>query len=134
MKKARVLVIDDEPSVVDAIKLILGDAGYDAVAATSGRSALEQAKRRNFDIAIIDLKLPDMSGLEAMFAIAERSPEIATILITAHDSDLARADAIAAGFSLFLAKPFSPATLLDAVQASLFHRRGTLRGTAPESS
>jgi two-component system, NtrC family, response regulator HydG len=127
MRKARTLVIDDEPSVVDALKAILSDSGYDAVATLTARDALERAKRQKFDLAIIDLKLPDMSGLVALSAILERCPDVVGILITAHDSAQVRADAMAAGFVAVLPKPFSPSTLLDVVHGSLSHRPASLR-------
>jgi len=133
MKKARVIVIDDEPSVVDAVKMILSEAGYDATAAFSGGDALERARGgKGFDVAIIDLKLPDMSGLAALGVISEACPGIAAILITAHETDQVRADAITAGFAAVLPKPFSPPTLLEVVDSVLSQRGTSLRLTTPE--
>jgi two-component system response regulator HydG len=126
MKKARVLVIDDEPSVVDALRTILIDSGYEAVGAATAGEALEHAKTHKIDIAIVDLKLPDMSGLVALGVILDSCPEAAAVLITAHETPQVRADAIAAGFAAVLAKPFSPSALLDVVAGVLAHRRANL--------
>jgi len=123
MKRVRVLVVDDEPSVVDAVKIILSDNGYDAVAAATAREAIELAGQHKFHVAIIDLRLPDTSGLAALAAISERCPNIVGVLITAHETPAMRAEAIASGFAAALPKPFSPATLLDIINGTLSHRR-----------
>jgi DNA-binding response OmpR family regulator len=118
MKKARVLVIDDEPSVADALKTILTDSSYDTVTAATGREGVELIRRQRFDLAIIDLKLPDISGFAALSEISAVASAVA-VLITAYDTHQLRDAAAAAGFAAVLPKPFSPSTLLDAVQAAL---------------
>jgi CheY-like chemotaxis protein len=123
MKKIRILVIDDEPSVVDALKIILSDKGHDTAVAGSGRDALELVRRHQFDIAIVDLKLPDISGLAVLPRIAEKCPDVDGILVTAYDSAEVRANAATSGFAAVLAKPFSPRDLLDALSGILSRRR-----------
>jgi len=123
MKKVRILVVDDEPSVVDALKIILNDNGFDTVGAANPRYAIELAARHKVDAAIIDLRLPEMSGLVALAAVRERCPDVVAVLITAHDTPQMRADAIASGFSAVLPKPFSPSALLDVVRGALSLRR-----------
>jgi two-component system response regulator HydG len=122
MKKARILVIDDEPSVVDAIKLILNDNGYDVLSAVTAREALELSRRHEFDVAIVDLRLPDMSGVDLLASIAEKWPDVDGILVTAYESEEVRADAAAFGFAAVLAKPFSPRALLDSLSGILSER------------
>ena len=123
MKRTRILVVDDEPSVVDAVKMILSDKGYEAAGAVTARDALDLARRHPFDIAIIDLKLPDLSGLAVFPKIAERCPDIDGILVTAYDSAEVRADAASFGFAAVLPKPFSPRDLLDSLSGILSHRQ-----------
>jgi DNA-binding response OmpR family regulator len=123
MKKTRILVIDDEPSVVDALKMILSDKGYEAASAVTAREALELARRHPFDVAIIDLKLPDLSGLDLFRRIAEGCADTDGILITAYDSAEVRADAVSFGFAAVLPKPFSPRDLLDSLGGVLSQRR-----------
>jgi len=122
MRKARILVVDDEPSVVDALKIILSDKGYDAATAGTARDAFELARRHEYDIAIIDLKLPDMPGLAVLSRIAQSSPDVVGILITAYDSPEVRADAAASGFAAVLVKPFLPRDLLDSLSGILSRR------------
>ena len=122
MKKGRILVIDDEPSVVDAIMTILSDTGYETIGALSGQEGLERLGRKRFDVAIIDLKLPDMSGLVALSVILDKNPGIVAVLITAHETAELRAEAMAAGFAAVLPKPFSPSALLDVIRDVLPQR------------
>jgi|SRR5215831_11732045 len=122
MKKLRILVVDDEPSVVDALKIILNDNGFDAVGAATARDAIELAARHKFDAAIVDLRLPEMSGLVALAAVRDRCPDVVGVLITALDTPQLRADATACGFAAILPKPFTPSTLLDVVNGVLSHR------------
>jgi CheY-like chemotaxis protein len=123
MKRARILVIDDEPSVIDALKIILSDKGYDTAVAASGSDALDLARRHQFDIAIVDFKLPDLSGVELFPRLAEKCPDVDGILVTAYDSAEVRANAAASGFAAVLAKPFSPRDLLDVLSGILSRRR-----------
>jgi len=122
VKKARVLVIDDEPSVTDALRTILSDTGYEAVTAETAREGVELVRRQCFDLAIIDLKLPDISGLDVLAEMSAIRPGLAALLITAHDTDEIREAAASAGFASVLQKPFSPSRMLDLVQAAL-HKR-----------
>ena len=127
MKRIRILVVDDEPSVVDALRVILTDNGYEAAAALRGRDALELARRHQFDIAIVDLKLTDISGLALLPRIQEICPDVDGILITAYASADVRPDAAASGFAAVLAKPFSPRDLLDSLSGVLSQRRANSR-------
>lgn len=127
MKRIRILVVDDEPSVVDALKVILTDNGYEAAAALRARDALELARRHQFDVAIVDLRLTDISGLALLPRIQEICPDVDGILITAYASDDVRADAAASGFAAVLAKPFSPRDLLDSLSGVLSRRRAKSR-------
>ena len=127
MKRIRILVVDDEFSVVDALKVILTDNGYEAAAVLRARDALELARRHQFDIAIVDLKLTDISGLALLPRIQEICPDVDGILITAYASDDVRADAAASGFAAVLAKPFSPRDLLDSLSGVLSRRRAKSR-------
>jgi|SRR5215471_10236341 len=127
MKRIRILVVDDEFSVVDALKVILTDNGYEAAAVLRARDALELARRHQFDIAIVDLRLTDISGLALLPRIQEICPDVDGILITAYASDDVRADAAASGFAAVLAKPFSPRDLLDSLSGVLSRRRAKSR-------
>lgn len=110
-----VLVIDDEPSVADALKLILDDNGYRAVVACSGRDGLEQARKRQFDVTITDLRLPDMSGLDVLNAILKQDSNSLVIIITAYGTSEAIKELMSRGALAVLPKPFFPSDILKII-------------------
>ncbi|HLL74011.1 MAG TPA: response regulator, partial [Pyrinomonadaceae bacterium] len=89
----RVLVIDDEPSVADALRVILEDHGFAVVVAANGREGLAAARRARFSVTVTDLRLPDMDGLEVIGAFREGGIGGATILITSYGTPEIRARA-----------------------------------------
>jgi two-component system response regulator AtoC len=114
-EKVSILVIDDEPIVGDALKLVLESNGYDVVLVEKGRDGISQAKRRRFCVGIIDLFLPDISGLQAIKSIREQQPEIMIIMITGQGTPLAFSEARRLGVVGILAKPFRPNDLLQLI-------------------
>lgn len=111
-KKNAVLIIDDEPSVADALKVILTDNGYETVVALTGHDGLEQAGSRQFDLAITDLQLPDISGLEVLALMRDMNPNQPVIIITAHSSPEIIKKAADGGAIRVLSKPFLPSDIL----------------------
>jgi DNA-binding NtrC family response regulator len=122
LKKNVVLIIDDEPSVADALKVILDDNGYEAVVALTGREGLEQAGCRQFDLTITDLQLPDISGLEVLASIREMNPNHRVIIITAYSSHDVITKAADGGAVTVLAKPFLPSDILTLLKEVLANR------------
>jgi len=119
-KTHQVLIIDDEPSVADALRLILEENGYQAIAVATARAGIEEYHRRHFDVMIIDLRLPDMSGLDVLRKLQEEhTADPAVILITAYKTPQLVSEAAALGATEVLSKPFSPSTLLSAVAAAI---------------
>lgn len=118
----RVLVIDDEPSVADALRMILEDKGFAVVVAASGREGLEQARRARFRVTITDLRLPDMDGLEVLGAFREGGLGGAAILITSYGTPDTFARARDLGVVGIIAKPFLPSEILQLIAAALESR------------
>jgi DNA-binding response OmpR family regulator len=119
-KKIRVLIIDDEPRVADALKLILDDYGYDAVVALTGREGLEKAAERQFGVTITDNRLPDMSGLDVIDSLRKIDSQHLVIVITAYGTPEGNAELIAHGAAAVLSKPFLPSDILLLINAKLF--------------
>jgi len=114
-----VLIADDEPHVVDLIRLTLEDERITVVDASDGESALARAERLRPDLIFLDVHLPDISGLEVC-ARLRTDPRFATtkiVMLTAasQESDVARG--LAAGANHYLTKPFSPVRLLSLVES-----------------
>ena len=125
-EKYKILVVDDEQSVADALKLILDDSGYTTVLSKTGREGLQLARKRPFDLAILDLWLPDISGRDVLSAIHEKRPETPVIIITARETPELIPELRSRGAAAVLLKPFTPSQILEAVAAAL-----TIRSVSP---
>ncbi len=78
----RILMVDDEPVVLEALEAVLALKGYDVVLAASGRAALRELRKDRFDLIFLDLFLPDIGGAAVLKAIKRRDPEVVVVLIT----------------------------------------------------
>lgn len=123
MNKPRVLVCDDEPQIVRALKVVLREAGFDAIAAASGEEALDRAAVRPPDAAIIDLILPDIDGIEVCGRLREWFLAPILVLSAVGDEDQ-KVSALEAGADDYVTKPFGPRELVARLQAQL-RRSGT---------
>ena len=123
--RAWVLVCDDEPQILRALKVLLRDGGYDTDAAETAGEALDRAALRAPDAAIIDLVLPDGSGIDVCRRLREWS-EMPIIVLSAVGEEDAKVDALAAGADDYVTKPFSPRELLARLEAVLRRTTGVL--------
>jgi two-component system OmpR family response regulator len=119
MEKWRVLLIDDEEELVTTLVERLQFRGIEAEAATSGARALEALERGCFQAAVLDLKMPGLSGLDVMEVIRRKHPGTKIILITGHGAEEEVAADSLPGSVEILLKPFSIDVLIEAVQAAL---------------
>ena len=118
-KQVSILVVDDEPSVGDALKLILESNGYEVILVARGTDGVEQARDRRFDFAIVDLFLKDICGYRVIRDIHEHQPEMPILLITSHDDPEVFAKARKLGALGVLTKPFSPHQILKLIDSHL---------------
>ena len=128
--KSHILVIDDEPSIVRSLERVLRDRGFEVTTAGSGKQGMEVAARIRPQVVLLDLRLPDGDGLPIISDLEKLDPAIRVIVITAF-GDLKRGiEAMKAGASDFLKKPYEMDELLLAVEnaARAFesHRRLTI--------
>ncbi|HET6979352.1 MAG TPA: response regulator [Pyrinomonadaceae bacterium] len=117
--KLRVLIVDDEPSVGDALRLVLESNGYEVVLVTKGIDGIDQVRKGPFGFSVVDLYLTDISGFEVITDIRKHQPEIPIVLITAHGSEQVFAEAKKLGAIGALAKPFAPAEILKLIDSHL---------------
>jgi CheY-like chemotaxis protein len=131
----RVLFIDDDKAVGETAKVILEAAGFDVVVAEDGRAGLKAVEAGRFDVAIVDLFMPGMDGLETAGHLRRLNPDLPIIAVSGfmfpgecppmpHFSSMARE----AGAHATLYKPFRPHDLLQAIQVATATSRG--RGSA----
>ncbi len=122
----RILVCDDEPQILRALRVILRDAGYEAVTAATGEEALDLAAVKPPAAAILDLMLPDIDGVEVTRRLREWS-EMPIIVLSAVGEEEAKVRALAAGADDYVTKPFGPPELVARLEA-------VLRRAKPEAS
>jgi DNA-binding NtrC family response regulator len=115
----RILIIDDEPSVGDALKLVLESKGYEVVLVTNGRDGIDQARTLRFGFGVVDLFLADISGFQVITDLLSLQPHIPIILITAHGTPQVFAEAKKLGAVGALAKPFHPSEILTLIDTHL---------------
>jgi two-component system KDP operon response regulator KdpE len=116
--RPRVLVVDDEQQILRALRVILREAGFEALPASSGEEALDVAALQPPDAAIIDLLLPDMDGVELCRRLREWTKMPLIVLSAVGDED-AKVRALAAGADDYVTKPFGPRELIARLQANL---------------
>jgi two-component system, OmpR family, KDP operon response regulator KdpE len=114
----RVLVCDDEPQILRALKVILRDAGFEAVTASNGEEALDRAAVKPPEAAILDLMLPDIDGVELTRRLREWS-EMPILVLSAVGEEDRKVEALAAGADDYVTKPFGPRELIARLQAVL---------------
>ena len=113
-----ILVCDDEPQILRALRVILRDAGYEALPANTGEEALDVAAVSHPSAAIIDLVLPDIDGIELCRRLREWS-QMPLIVLSAVGEEDAKVRALAAGADDYVTKPFGPRELIARLQANL---------------
>ena len=124
-----VLAVDDEAGVLRLIKLELTTQGFRVITAGGGEEALRMAEEQRPDIALLDIVMPDMTGLEVMRKLRERTT-IPIILLTAKGGDADKVRGLELGADDYLAKPFSPEELSARVRAVL---RRTIGSSSTEN-
>jgi two-component system KDP operon response regulator KdpE len=122
----RVLVCDDEPQILRALRVILRDAGYEEVPAASGEEALDLAAVRPPQAAILDLMLPDIDGIELTRRLREWS-DMPIVVLSALGEEDRKVEALAAGADDYVTKPFGPRELVARLEA-------VMRRAHPEDS
>jgi DNA-binding NtrC family response regulator len=118
MKKGNILVCDDEEGVRETLKHML-DGEYDLSFASDGEAAVEHVKANDVGLAIMDIKMPKMNGLEALRRIKEIKPGIRVVIITGYESTDVASEAINLGADDYITKPFRQQKILSQVRALL---------------
>jgi two-component system alkaline phosphatase synthesis response regulator PhoP len=129
---AKILVIDDEPSIVNLITAYLKAEGYEIHTATDGPAGLKAARAFKPDLIILDIMLPGMDGIE-LLARLRRESEVYVILLTAKTEETDKVVGLSVGADDYVTKPFSPRELTARVKAAL-RRLQAGTGTGPGTS
>ncbi len=124
----RVLAVDDEPNIVEFLRVGLGYEGYHVDVAMDGRAAIDRLREETFDLVILDVMLPGVDGFEICKRIRANS-DVPILMLTARDEISDRVQGLDLGADDYLTKPFSFAELLARVRAIL-RRRGAIMARA----
>jgi len=124
----RILVVDDEPSIVDAVATALRYEGYAVEEASTGRQALAAAARFEPDLVVLDWMLPDIEGIEVGRRLRAQGFKTAVLFLTAKDATENKVEALRAGGDDYVTKPFSLAEVVARTQAILRRTAGALPG------
>ena len=127
IQKSTVLIVDDDQSILESSKAIVESAGYAVQTAETARDAIRKAKSDWFDIALLDIKLPDMEGTELLGRLQEIKPRMIKIMVTGSASLDNAIQCVNFGANAYIVKPFNPADLLQVMEEKLKERRAAER-------
>lgn len=122
----RILCIEDEPEMIDLIRLILGRRGFDVIGAAGGKEGLEAVRQQLPDLVLLDLMMPDMDGWEVyqQMKADESTRQIPVIVVTAKAQSIDKVLGLhIAKVDDYIAKPFSPQELLNSVEKILGQKK-----------
>ncbi len=114
-----ILIVDDEPIVRESIRDWLEDAGYQVGTAESGEEALEMIAKQDFNVMVLDVRLPGKTGITVLSEVKAIKPQIKSIIITAYPSEELAAEAMKLGAVDYLIKPIAPDSLEGLIRETL---------------
>ena len=116
---ARILVIDDEESVRKSLALVLKDEGYAVDVAENGEEAIKKSKANFYNLALVDIRLPDIDGISLLPQMRETVPKMVKIIITGYPSLDNSIEAVNRGADGYIVKPYSMENLLRTIREHL---------------
>jgi two-component system response regulator RegX3 len=127
----KILIVEDETSFSEAIAFLLGKEGFESEIAENGRVALELFKKNHYDLILLDLMIPEVSGIDVCRAIRTTSP-VPIIMLTAKDSEVDKVVGLELGADDYITKPYSSRELVARIKAVM--RRGTPDDSATDAN
>jgi two-component system response regulator RegX3 len=126
----KILIVEDESSFSEALSFLLGKEGYDVAVAATGTDAIKQFNENGADLILLDLMIPEISGVEVCKTIRTTS-QVPIIMLTAKDSEIDKVVGLELGADDYVTKPYSSRELIARIKAVL--RRGSNEDIAPEN-
>jgi len=120
-----ILLVDDEPNIIELAQLYLEREGFQVISAVDGKEALDAVERHRPALVVLDLMLPEIDGLEVCRILRGKKDPVAILMLTARDEDLDKILGLELGADDYLTKPFNPRELVARVKAVL--RRGSAK-------
>ncbi len=124
MKKVdvRLLIVDDEPEIRESLLEMLSSEGYDCDVASTGQEALDKIKVIDFDLALVDVRLPDMDGTKLVSQIHENNSRMINIMVTGYPALENAVNALNLGAQGYIVKPVDPVKLLNLIEKKIAKR------------
>lgn len=119
MKKASILIVDDDRTILQTLKAILESKGYITDTAETGNEAIEKSKSKFYNLALLDIRLPDMEGTKLLTEMKDTHPKMMKIMITGHASLENAMESLNHGADAYLMKPVKPDELLKTIEEKL---------------
>lgn len=126
-ENVKVLIVDDERDMCWVLSRVFEDAGYKVITAVDGKETLTKVEKEEPELVILDVKLPDMGGMEVLSTIKKVKPEIGVIMISAYGTEEIRKKAMRIGAYDFIDKPFSVERILRTVKEALLDKVHSVR-------
>jgi sugar-specific transcriptional regulator TrmB/CheY-like chemotaxis protein len=117
--KAKILLVDDDDSILESLNEILTQEGYETKSAQTGKEAIEACQKDSFDVALIDIKLPDMVGTALLAILKKFNPMLGIIIVTGYPSLETAIESLNSGADGYIVKPFKPFKLLEQIKEQL---------------
>ena len=114
--KESILIVDDDESVSKSLSLVLEKKGYETQSAGTGKEALEKAREASFNVALVDIKLPDVEGMELISLLKEAHPDMSLMIVTGYGSLSSSVQALDKGVAAYLTKPLNMDVVLQRVE------------------
>ncbi|MBS7623093.1 response regulator [Candidatus Bathyarchaeota archaeon] len=119
IEKKRILVVDDDPDILSSLKSILEFKGYMVDTAVNGREAIEKSKSEYYNLALLDIKLPDMEGTDLLTKIHRTTPKMMKVMLTGYPSLENAVKSLNLGADAYIMKPVKPEVLLKTIEEKL---------------
>ena len=118
-KRSRILIVDDDESIRNTVKIILEDEGYSVDLASTGNEAIKMTEKTAYNVALLDIRLPDMEGVELLKLIKDNVPRTRKIMVTGYPSMQNAITALNKNADAYLVKPVDVEKLLNTVKDQL---------------
>lgn len=129
MKSIRILVIDDEGVICDACELVLTEKGHSVDCCVTGKTGLQAIQQGDYDIILLDIKLPDIDGMDILQTVCEKVPLTCVIVMTGYSTMSNAVQAMKLGAVDYLSKPFTDDELISAIEKAF--SKQILHGKTP---
>ncbi len=120
MKPLKIIVVDNENVICDACNLVLTERGHEVDYFKTGKTGLFALDRNRYDLALLDIKLPDMDGMEILRIIREKRSEVRVIVMTGYSTMSNAVQAMKLGAADYLSKPFTEDELMESIRKVFF--------------